>query len=111
MEYKDFDLQEAMERVDNDTELLVELILICRDLVPEQVRSMQGSTDLIHIREVAHSLKSSLGNVAAKKAYQAALKLEHAARDGRTQEIAGLLAELDAACFGFFESSAAILKV
>ncbi len=80
-----FDAEAAMERVDGDRELLVEILGLFREQA-EPTRDMIGSAlaarDGAALERAAHSLKGSAANVSALEVQETALLLEHAARDG-----------------------------
>jgi HPt (histidine-containing phosphotransfer) domain-containing protein len=96
------DLQDALERVQDDKELLAELFDIYQeDFIVRRKALAEGiaTNDLVKIKEAAHSLKGSSGNISAKPLYQACLKLETMAREGQTQGIKEIADSLD----GYFE--------
>lgn len=73
------DRTETLERVDGDTELLTELIDIFQEhsmLMISEIQSAVSREDAVRLRESAHSLKGSVGNFGAAKAYTAAARLE-----------------------------------
>ena len=85
--FKVFDSAAALERCDDDKELLKELI----DMFFEDYeKSLLGLSNMVTqknftgIERGAHAFKSALGNLGAMKAFEAARKLEFA---GKTQAI------------------------
>src|SRR5262249_6831686 len=78
-----FDLAAALERVDGDVELMRELAGLCRGGCPQrmaEIRRAIAQRDGPGLQHAAHSLKGSVGNLAARQAFEAAGRLE---RDGR----------------------------
>jgi two-component system, sensor histidine kinase and response regulator len=74
-----FDVPDAMERVEGDRELLVELVALFLEDYPSQLDKVCQALRQNHSREVerlAHSLKSALANLSAKRAANAAHRLE-----------------------------------
>ena len=80
-----FDVEAALERVDGDRELLLEILGLFREQA-EPTRDMIGSAlaarDGAALERAAHSLKGSAANVSALEVQGTALALEHAAHDG-----------------------------
>ena len=92
------DLKEVLERVQDDKELLNELLdiyqedfVIKRRLLGEAV----VARDLPKIKEIAHSMKGSSGNISAKPLHLACLKLESLAKEGKTDEMAAVVVSID----------------
>lgn len=78
---------ELLNRVGGDTQLLKELVeLFLRESPPmmEGIRKALRVQDSKSLEKAAHNLKGSVGNFAAKEAYEAALRLE---RLGRAQAL------------------------
>ena len=80
-----FDADAAMERVDGDRELLLEILGLfreqagpTRDLIGSALAARDGAA----LERAAHSLKGSAANVSALEVQEAALCLEHAAHAG-----------------------------
>ena len=78
------DLKDVLERVQDDKELLAELFdiyeedfLIKRKVLGEAI----AAGDIAKIKEVAHSMKGSSGNISAKPLHAACLKLESLAKE------------------------------
>lgn len=61
------------------------------------LRAALASADRDGAREAAHSLKGSSLNVGARALASVALAAEQAARDGRLEEVAALLVDIEAA--------------
>lgn len=86
------DRSETLERVDGDMELLAELVKIFREdsmLLISEIQSAVSHEDPNRLRVNAHSLKGSVGNFGAAKAYSAAARLEAIGERGDLSE-AGL---------------------
>ncbi len=93
-----FDLQEFMERVQNDKELLLELLDIFvedyktkRQLLSEAI----DKQDYEQVRSIAHSLKGATGNISAKALRQTFMQIEEMAKAGNLEGIDKILVILD----------------
>ncbi len=76
---KIFDLERALISTDGDKELLGELFDLFKEQYPQllnQIEQAVQAQDAEELRYAAHTLKSSLGNIGAMKAYELALTLE-----------------------------------
>jgi signal transduction histidine kinase/DNA-binding response OmpR family regulator/HAMP domain-containing protein len=84
----------AIEHLEGDVELLREIagmfVEQCPSLV-SRVKEAVALKDAVEIERAAHTVKGSVGNFAAKAAFEAALRLERIGREGA-------LDEADAAC-------------
>src|SRR5271156_153309 len=81
------DLKDVLERVQDDKELLAELFDIYEeDFVVKRkgLGEAIAAQDIAKIKEIAHSMKGSSGNISAKPLHAACLKLEAQAREGKT---------------------------
>lgn len=77
------DFPAAMDRVDNDRELYFELIDMFFDDYEDAIAALSTSIAQRNWKAVeggAHALKSALGNLGAMTSYDAAFRLERAAR-------------------------------
>ncbi|MBW2615120.1 MAG: Hpt domain-containing protein [Deltaproteobacteria bacterium] len=93
-----FDMTEALENVGGDMDLLKEIIEIFLEDYPNQMKQIQGgisSGDAVVLEHAAHSLKGSVANFAAKRAYDAAYRLEVLGREGDLGEANEALGDLD----------------
>jgi two-component system sensor histidine kinase/response regulator len=97
-----FDVPDVLNRVEDDRELLAELVTLFLEDYPRQLDKLDDalSQNKAHQLELlAHSLKSALANLSAKRAADAARQLETVARSGdlhsATQAIRHLQDELD----------------
>ena len=96
------DLKDVLERVQDDKELLNELFDIYQEdfVVKRQaLGDAIAAKDIVKIKEVAHSMKGSSGNISAKPLYAACLKLEMLAKEGKTDGMQEVVETID----GYFE--------
>jgi HPt (histidine-containing phosphotransfer) domain-containing protein len=88
------DLKDVLERVQDDKELLAELLDIYQEDFVIKRKALGDAIvahDIAKIKEVAHSMKGSSGNISAKPLHAACLQLETLAKEGKTdgmQEVA-----------------------
>ena len=85
-----FDLDGALRRLDQDTELLRELLSIFFAELPklnDGIASALLGADLQGVILNSHSLKGALANVGAVRASDVASKLEMAARKGEVEPL------------------------
>jgi len=96
------DLKDVLERVQDDKELLSELFDIYQeDFVVKRkaIGEAIAAKDIPKIKEVAHSMKGSSGNISAKPLHAACLQLEVLAKAGKTDGMQDVLTSID----GYFE--------
>lgn len=92
----------AMQRLqrlggDGFTGKMIELFLgYAVEKLTDARRELETGT-LVGVSKAVHPLKSSSGNVGARRMQELTLRIEEAAGAGRREEVAALLAELDAA--------------
>jgi len=87
-----------MSRVDNDPQLLRDLVDLFLEECPrlvDEIRVALDRKDAKVLQRSAHSLKGSTGNLAAKMASEAALKLERLAQAGNLVDAENVLRELE----------------
>jgi HPt (histidine-containing phosphotransfer) domain-containing protein len=103
-------LSELLARVDNDSELLREVIGICKAEIPRHIsllREAVAQADMKNIEKLGHTLNGMLLHLAATRAAAAAGRLEQLGRSGDTttlrsavaifeSEVAKLMTELEA---------------
>ncbi|MDY6986575.1 MAG: Hpt domain-containing protein [Thermodesulfobacteriota bacterium] len=80
-----FDANEALDRVAGDQDLLKEIAQLLVQQLPNQIKQIQEGIDSNNaqaVLEAAHSLKGSVGNFSARRAYDAAYRLEQMGREG-----------------------------
>lgn len=89
---------EALARVEGDRELLGEMAELflsdCPHLL-QQVREAVERKDAVLLQRAAHTLKGSVGNFAAKAAYEAARLMEMMGRNNELKDAAQAYATLD----------------
>jgi len=93
-----FDREEALERVDNDKELLREIIALFEEECPQlldAIRRAIAEKDGDALQHSAHTLKGSVGNFAARAAFDAAFQLERMGKERRWEGAEQALAELE----------------
>src|SRR5271168_3783777 len=96
------DLKDVLERVQGDKELLVELLDIYQEDFVTKRKALGDAIsagDIGKIKEVAHSMKGSSGNISAKPLHAACLKLEMLAKEGKTDGMQEVASAID----GYFE--------
>ena len=96
------DLHDVLERVQQDKELLNELFDIYQEDFVVKRKSLGeaiAAGDIAKIKQVAHSMKGSSGNISAKPLHAACLQLELMAKDGKTDGMQEVAIAID----GYFE--------
>ena len=96
------DLKDVLERVQDDKELLDELFDIYQEdfLVKRKtLGDAIAANDIAKVKEVAHSMKGSSGNISAKPLHAACMKLEVLAKEGKTDGMQEVATAID----GYFE--------
>jgi len=92
------DVEEFLERVQDDRELMLELLDIYEQDYVQRRKALGQAFDKKNAQEVsntAHAMKGASGNISAKKIHVICYKLEQLGKDGNLGEVAGLLAQLD----------------
>ncbi len=87
-----------MTRVGGDTALLDELVQLFLKNSQEMLSAVKNAVEHGNaegIEKTAHSLKGSVGNFAAERAFQAAMKLETMGRDGKLRHAEEAFTELE----------------
>jgi two-component system sensor histidine kinase/response regulator len=93
-----FDKTKALENLGGDMDLLKEIIEIFLDDFPNQIKQIREGIltgDAEVVEHAADSLKGSVANFAAKRAYDAAYRLEVLGREGNLGEANEALGDLD----------------
>jgi two-component system sensor histidine kinase/response regulator len=93
-----FDKTKALENLGGDMDLLKEIIEIFLDDFPNQMKQIREGIltgDAEAVEHAAHSLKGSVANFAAKRAYDAAYRLEVLGREGNLEETNEALGDLE----------------
>ncbi|MCB0317658.1 MAG: Hpt domain-containing protein [Bdellovibrionales bacterium] len=94
---KVFDREDAMTRVEQDSQLLSELMDIFLTEYQDYLTAIDNaiiSKDTKKITENAHSIKSALGNIGAASSFELAKNLEFAARKDQLEKAVGFSAAL-----------------
>ncbi|TVR91819.1 MAG: response regulator [Spirochaetaceae bacterium] len=94
-----FDRTSFLARVVNDETLAAEVAGIFIETTPEHIahlrRSIEADESHSEVRECAHRIKGSAGNISAFRLYQIALELEHAASENRIADCLQMIPELE----------------
>lgn len=93
-----FDRSEAVRRLQGDETLLTELAELFLKEFPSQladIRDAMAMGDFAGVERAAHSIKGSIGNFGAHRAFQAALNLEKAGHQGKSEDFCRLLIVLE----------------
>ena len=93
-----FDVDDFMDRVEDDEELACELVEIFLEDAPEKLEMInQGVSngDAETVEKAAHSLKGAAGNLSAKVVRELALKLETMGKGGTLDGAAELVAQVE----------------
>ena len=96
------DLKDVLERVQGDKELLAELFDIYEEDFVTKRKALGDAIaahDITKIKEIAHSMKGSSGNISAKPLHAACLKLEMLAKENKTDGMQEVAVAID----GYFE--------
>ncbi len=92
------DLKDALKRVQGDKELLAELFDIYQEDFVIKRRALgdaMAAGDIAKIKDLAHSMKGSSGNISAKPLHAAWLTLEGLAQEGKTDGMQGVTCAID----------------
>lgn len=84
------DWQTAWANLEGDRILLRELAFLFLDDLPQQMEAIHCAADKMQahdLERLAHRLKGSVGNFAAKPAFEAAFQLEKIARQGDLEQV------------------------
>ena len=107
-----FDRNVALDRVEDDRELLQEIVGLFFDEIPGLLSAIQESVvqrDANALERAAHTLKGAVGNLGAKDAFAAALRLEVLGRGGDLTNIEEAYAELEKAIIRLKSALAALI--
>ena len=83
------DWQAAWANLEGDRDLLSELANLFLDGLPRQMEAIHRAADMMQnhdLERLAHRLKGSVGNFAAKPSFEAAFRLEKIAREGDAKQ-------------------------
>lgn len=92
------DLQEVLERVQDDKELLLELFDIFQEDYEQKRRQIGQAVvqkDCEQLKNIAHSLKGASSNISAKRIYSLFAEIEQMAVRGDADGIGNILKNTD----------------
>jgi CheY-like chemotaxis protein/HPt (histidine-containing phosphotransfer) domain-containing protein len=92
------DLPTAVSNLDGDSALLAAIVEVFRQDYPKQLGELReaiGNRDAARTDQAAHTLKGSLGHLAAQKAYDLAFALETMGRRADLNEAPSVLQQLE----------------
>lgn len=92
------DIDDVLERVQDDWELLFELFTIFEGDYEQKRAALDDlikAGDLEQIKNLAHSMKGASGNISAKAVHQTCAQMELFAEQNNVREIERLLKTLD----------------
>ena len=94
------DLVSLLQRVEDDKELLAEMVQLFIDDLPTLINTMHDALqrgNMLVLERSAHSLKGAAGNLSAKHAAAAAMKLEKDANNNDAESAKESLAGVEQA--------------
>jgi HPt (histidine-containing phosphotransfer) domain-containing protein len=94
---EDFMMSEAMERVDDDVDLLTELVDTIFETFDNNVATIRGALSSGSSNVVfgeAHSMKSAFGNLGAKRCYEICRSIEKCGKDNNLSDASVMLDDL-----------------
>ncbi len=89
-----------LKRLMDDEDFLSQMVKVALDDLPLQLESLQNyldDSDLSQIERQSHSIKGAAANLGAESMCEVAARIEQAAREGKLEEVTGLLADLHGA--------------
>lgn len=98
MDHQVLDLEEFLERVQDDKNLLLELLdIFVRDFKEKRTQMTEAirNKDVEQIKRIAHALKGSSGNISAKLLRLAVVQLEDMGRNNNLNGADEALSEMD----------------
>lgn len=93
-----FDLDKALEMVDQDKEFLKELVEIFSSDYPQRLSTIYQTIkekDFKSLNETAHSLKGAAGSLFLSKVYELSLELEKRGKESKIEGIESIYKELE----------------
>ena len=93
------DLPDVLARVQDDKELLLELLDIFQEDFLKKRQALGkavADNNIPKVKEMAHSIKGSSGNISIKPMFAACLQLESLAKSDSTAGMADLIKTIDA---------------
>lgn len=92
------DIEEFLERVQDDKELLVELLEIFAEDYQSKRQALNdviAQKDSEQLRQIAHSLKGASGNISAKALTPIMMQLEERGKEANWDGVDALVVEMD----------------
>lgn len=92
------DFDEAIERVEDDIDLLIELLEVFLEDCPGKMKAMRLAAeqkDFPRLRDLAHSMKGAAANISVKKMREIFLAFENMGEEGALISADERFAELD----------------
>ena len=97
---RDWDIQELLQRLDNDQGFLCELLRIFREDSQanlQKAKSALAEGNFLGLMRAAHTMKGMLRNLSMNRAAETAFALETTSRQGKGNEAGALLSQLEQA--------------
>ncbi len=91
------DIEDALDRVQDDIELLLELFDIFQEDFQVKLPQLEAACKSLQaedIRNLAHSIKGAAGNISARQIYQTCLTIEKRGAEGDIKGLENLVGEL-----------------
>ncbi len=91
------DLEDAMDRFDNERAFFLEMLEQFLSLLPDQVKEIEAALsagDADAVQKTAHNIKGSAGTLSARGLYSVVLGMEEGGRAGDLGQMPALLAKL-----------------
>lgn len=113
MDNRVIDLEDVLERVQNDWELLFELFDIFeQDFMVKKPMcdNLFSHQEFDKLRDIAHSLKGAAGNISAKKLFDSLYQIEKLSEEHTPERIPALLKAVDKQFIEFQSAKAQIRK-
>lgn len=93
------DLEELLERTENDRELMRDLLTIFKEEFPQRLQALGAAVASLNAASVvleAHALKGMLSNLAAVEAATAVAELERLGRKNETSKLRECFSQFEA---------------
>ncbi len=106
------DLQDGLQRVQDDKELLLELFEIFTEdfeIKRQTLRQSLETKNLVDFRMMAHALKGATANISAKQMNIICVELDHMGKEGVLEGAGALVDRLEAA-FDIFKAEVVKVK-
>ena len=92
------DTKDALERVQDDKELLLELFDIFQEDFPGKRNALWSAFergDAVTFQQISHGLKGATGNISARRMHENCVDLDHLGKQGTITEVKPKLELLD----------------